>query len=93
MDDNIVKLIDEETGEEIELALVDGFEYKDRSFSVLLTVDTPEDETEMMILEEIEDENGDIMLQSLDESEEDEIYDYYDELCEESIEDEDEPEE
>ena len=85
MNDNIVKLIDEETGEVMELALVDGFDYEDRSFCVLITTDTPE--------EEIEDENGEYMLQSLDEAEEDAIYDYYDELCEESLEDEDESEE
>ena len=93
MNDNSVKLIDEETGEVMELALVDGFDYEDRSFCVLITTDTPEEETEMMIMEEIEDENGEYMLQSLDEAEEDAIYDYYDELCEESLEDEDESEE
>lgn len=88
MDDiEIITLTDEETGEELELALVDAFEYKGRAFSVLITVDTPDDETELYILEEVEDENGEILFASIEESEEDEIFEFYDQLCEESLED------
>ena len=90
---NIVTLVGEETGEEMEFALVDGFDYKDKSYSVLVTVTDNEEEAEMVIMEEIEGENGEILLASIDENIEDEIYDYYDQLCDEYFEDEDESEE
>ena len=90
---NIVTLVDEETGEEMEFALVDGFDYKDKSYSVLVAVTDNEEEAEMVIMEEIEGENGEILLASIDENIEDEIYDYYDQLCDEYFEDEDESEE
>ena len=90
---NIVSLVDEEPGEEMEFALVDGFDYKDKSYSVLVTVTDNEEEAEMVIMEEIEGENGEILLASIDENIEDEIYDYYDQLCDEYFEDEDESEE
>lgn len=90
---NIVTLVDEETGEEMEFALVDGFDYKDKSYSVLVTVTDNEEEAEMVIMEEIEGENGEILLASIDENIEDEIYDHYDELCDEYFDDEDESEE
>lgn len=94
MDENldIIELIDEETGNKVEYAVVDGFEYKDRLFSVLLSVEENEDETMMAIFEELE-ENGEVILASLSEEEEDEIYDYYDQLCDEEFEDEDNSEE
>jgi len=88
-EDNIVTLKDEETGEELQFAMVDGFDYNDKSYAVLITLEENEEDAEMVILEEIEGEGDEILLQSLDESIEDEIYDYYDQLCEESL-DEDE---
>lgn len=90
---DIVTLVDEETGDEMQFALVDGFEYKERNFAVLLTVEENEDESEMLILEEVEADGGDVMLASLSEEEEDEIYDYYDQLCDEEFDDEDNAEE
>ena len=90
---NIVTLVDEETGEEMEFALVDGFDYKDKSYSVLVTATDNEEEAEMVIMEEVEGENGEILLASIDEEIEDEIYDYYDQLCDEYFDDEDESEE
>ena len=89
----LASFVDEETGEEMEFALVDGFDYKDKSYSVLVTVTDNEEEAEMVIMEEIEGENGEILLASIDENIEDEIYDYYDQLCDEYFEDEDESEE
>ena len=90
---NIVTLVDEETGEEMEFTLVDGFDYKDKSYSVLVTATDNEEEAEMVIMEEVEGENGEILLASIDEEIEDEIYDYYDQLCDEYFDDEDESEE
>ncbi len=87
---NIIKLVDEETGEEFEMAVIDGFEYKEKQYCVLLTMD---DEDEMVIAERIDNPDGSISLQTIDESDEDEIYDYYEELCDEYIDDEDESEE
>jgi len=89
--DNIVKLKDEETGEEFEFAYIDNFEYNDKHYCVLLTVD--EEEPEMIIFEENEDENGEITISSLEEADEDAVYDYYDSLCDEYLDDEDESEE
>ncbi|MBO7451803.1 MAG: DUF1292 domain-containing protein [Clostridiales bacterium] len=89
--DNIVKLKDEETGEEFEFAYIDNFEYNDKHYCVLLTVD--EEEPEMIIFEENEDENGEITISSLEEEDEDAVYDYYDSLCDEYLDDEDESEE
>ena len=90
---NLVTLVDEETGEEMEFALVDGFDYKEKSYSVLVTVTDNEDEAEMVIMEEVEGDNGEILLASIDEGLEDEIYDYYDQLGDEYFDDEDESEE
>jgi uncharacterized protein YrzB (UPF0473 family) len=90
--DDLITLVDEETGEEFEMAVVDGFEYKDRQFVVLVTVDD-EEEAEMVIAEKIDEADGSISIQTVGEDEEDEIYDYYDELCDEYFDDEDESEE
>lgn len=91
-EDNIVTLIDEETGEEIDFIYADRFEINGSAYAVLLTDVEKEEDIEMVIMEEIE-EGDDILLQSLDEDKEDIIYDYYDKLCEELFEDEDESEE
>ncbi len=90
--DNIIKLIDEETNEEFEMAVIDAFDYKDKKYAVLITTDD-EEEADMIIVEEIENEDGSLSIETLDESVADEIYDYYDELCDEYIDDEDESEE
>lgn len=88
--DNIVQLKDEETGEEFEFAYVDNFEFNDKTYCVLLTLD---DDPEMVIFEEIEDEDGEITIASLDEEDEDPVYDYYDSLCDEYFDDEDDSQE
>lgn len=88
--DSIITLIDEETGESFEFAYVDSFDFNDKDYCVLLTMN---DEPEMVIAEEIEDEKGEISIATLDEEEEKAVYDYYDSLCDEYMEDEDESEE
>ncbi|MBR5387164.1 MAG: DUF1292 domain-containing protein [Clostridiales bacterium] len=80
MDEDIITMVNEETGEEIELRIIDNFDMEDRTFGVFLTLTEDEDEAEIVILEIIE-EGEDTLLQSLDESEEDAVYDYYDSLC------------
>ncbi len=90
-DENIITMVDEETGEEVQLQLIDGFEKDDRNFAVFLTLAENDDDVELVILEEI-DEGEDVLLQSLEEGEEDEIFDYYDALCEAELEDEDDSE-
>ena len=89
--DNVITLKDEETGEEFEFAYIDNFEFNDKRYCVLLTMD--DEDPEMVIFEEIEDENGEITISSLDEKDEDPVYDYYDSLCDEYLDDEDESEE
>ena len=89
--DNVITLKDEETGEEFEFAYIDNFEFNDKKYCVLITMD--DEDPEMVIFEEIEDENGEITISSLDEKDEDPVYDYYDSLCDEYLDDEDESEE
>ncbi len=88
--DNIITLKDEETGEEFEFAYIDKFDFNNKNYCVLLTM---EDDPEMVIFEEIEGEDGEITIASLDEADEDPVYDYYDSLCDEYFDDEDESEE
>ncbi|MBQ7273935.1 MAG: DUF1292 domain-containing protein [Clostridiales bacterium] len=92
MDEDIITLVNEETGEEVKLRIIDNFDMEDRSFGVFLTLEENEDEAEVVILEMIED-GDDIMLESLDESEEDAVYDFYDSLCDEAEEEQDGSEE
>ena len=92
MDEDIITLVNEETGEEVKLRIIDNFDMEDRSFGVFLTLEENEDEAEVVILEMIED-GDDIMLESLDESEEDAVYDFYDSLCDEAEEGQDGSEE
>ncbi|MBO7424569.1 MAG: DUF1292 domain-containing protein [Clostridia bacterium] len=89
--DNVVTLKDEETGEEFEFAYIDNFDFNNKKYAVLLTMD--EEDPEMVIFEEIEDADGEITIASLDEADEDAVYDYYDSLCDEYFDDEDESEE
>ena len=86
--DNIITLIDEETNEEFQMAVIDAFDYKDKKYAVLITIDD-EEEADMVIAEEIENEDGSLSIETLDDAVADEIYDYYDELCEEYVDDED----
>ncbi|MBR1796865.1 MAG: DUF1292 domain-containing protein [Clostridiales bacterium] len=82
MDEDIITLLDEDSGEEISLRIIDEFDMEDRSFGVFLTLTENEEDAEVIILEMIE-EGEEMLLQSLDEAEEDSIYDYYDSLCDE----------
>ncbi|MBP5492372.1 MAG: DUF1292 domain-containing protein [Clostridiales bacterium] len=87
-DEAIITMVDAETGEEYQFALVDDFDYKGQSYCVLVTID--DEEPEMVITKVVTTENGEEGLMSLDEAEADEIYAEYDRLCAEAeLEDED----
>ncbi|MBR2524490.1 MAG: DUF1292 domain-containing protein [Clostridiales bacterium] len=88
-EDSIIKIVDEETGDILEFIYADQFDLNGKSYAVLLTNEEDEEETEMIIMEQIEGENGEIMLQTIDEDKEDIIYDYYDELCDQLFDEED----
>lgn len=90
INEEIITLRDEETGEEFQFAYIDAFDFEEEKYCVLITLD---DDPEMVIFKEIEGENGEISIESLDEAEEDKVYDYYDSLCDEYFEDEDNAEE
>lgn len=91
-DQAIITMVDAESGEEYQFAVVDDFEYKNQAYCVLLTVD--EEEPELVITKVVQLDDGEEGLMSLDEEESDEIYAEYDRLCEEAeIEDEDEADE
>ena len=81
-DEAIITMVDAESGEEYQFALVDDFEYKDQSYCVLVTTD--EEEPEMVITKVVKTEDGEEGLMSLDEEEADEIYEEYDRLCAEA---------
>ena len=84
----IITMVDAETGEEYQFAVVDDFEYKNEAYCVLVTVD--EEEPELVITKVVELEGGEEGLMSLDDEESEEIYAEYDRLCEEAeAEDED----
>ncbi|MBN1892708.1 MAG: DUF1292 domain-containing protein [Clostridiales bacterium] len=84
-----ITMVDAETGEEYQFAVVDGFEFKDQAYCVLVTVD--EEDPELVITKVVELDNGEEGLMSLEEAESDEVYAEYDRLCEEAdVEDEDE---
>lgn len=87
-DEAIITMVDADTGEEYQFALVDDFEYKDQSYCVLVTLD--EEEPEMVITKVVPTDDGEEGLMSLDEAEADEVYEEYDRLCAEAeLEDED----
>jgi len=91
-DQAIITMVDAESGEEYQFAVVDDFEFKNQAYCVLLTVD--EEEPELVITKVVQLDDGEEGLMSLDEEESDEIYAEYDRLCEEAeIEDEDEADE
>ena len=73
----------------MEFIYADQFELNGKAYAVLLTNEEKEEDTEMIIMEQVEGEDGEIMLQTIDEDKEDIIYDYYDELCDQLFDDED----
>jgi len=81
-DEAIITMVDADSGEEYQFALVDDFEYKDESYCVLVTLD--EEDPEMVITKVVKTDDGEECLMSLEEDEEDEIYEEYDRLCAEA---------
>jgi len=79
---DIITMVDAETGEEYQFSVVDDFEFKDQAYCVLVTID--EEEPELVITKVVQLEDGEEGLMSLDEEEADEIYAEYDRLCEEA---------
>ena len=84
-----ITMVDAETGEEYQFAVVDDFEFKGQAYCVLVSVD--EEDPELVITKVVQLDDGEEGLMSLEEEESDEIYAEYDRLCEEAeVEDEDE---
>lgn len=88
---NIVTVIDEETGEEIELEFVDALEYNGvvyRAFFPVVDEDKePENEEEYgLIILKAETENGEEFLVQIED--EDELNAVYDQFMEQILEDE-----
>jgi len=77
----VITMVDAETGEEYQFALVDDFAFKGNSYCVLVTIDDEEPE---LVITKVSEVDGEEVLMSLEESEEDEVYSEYDRLCEES---------
>ena len=89
---NIVTVIDEETGEEIELEFIDALEYNGtvyRAFFPMVDEDeASEDEEEYgLIILKAEMENGEEFLVQIED--EDELNAVYDQFMEQILEDED----
>ena len=66
-ENDIITLVDEETGEEISLEHVDAFEHQGSVYNVFLTVEENEDDAELVFMKEVLDENGETMMESLEE--------------------------
>lgn len=84
-DENIMTLVDEETGTEIQLELVDSFEHNGKTYDVFLTVEENEDDSELVFMEEVTQDDGEVIMMSLEEEEEDEVYAAYLDLIETSL--------
>ncbi len=85
----VITMVDAETGEEYQFAVVDDFEFKGQAYCVLVTVDEEEPELVITKVVELENDEGEGLM-SLEEDEADEVYAEYDRLCEEAeIDDED----
>lgn len=85
-EDAVVELEDPDSGETFKFYYSDEFEYKDKTYCVLVT--ESEDNPEYVIARIVEDEDGDSYVESLDEDESDAVYEYYDKILEESLNDE-----
>lgn len=90
---NIVTVIDEETGEEIELEFIDALEHNGTVYRAFFPVVEDESESEDeeeygLIILKAEDENGDEVLVQIES--EDELNEVYDLFMEQFFEDEDE---
>ena len=88
---NIVTVIDDETGEEIELEFVDALEYNGTVYRAFFPVESeenqPEDEEEYgLIILKAETENGEEFLVQIED--EDELNAVYDQFMEQILEDE-----
>ena len=89
---NIVTVIDDETGEEIELEFVDALEYNGTVYRAFFPMvdedDASEDEEEYgLIILKAEMENGEEFLGQIED--EDELNAVYDQFMEQILEDED----
>jgi hypothetical protein len=87
---NIVTVIDDETGEEIELEFVDALEYNGTVYRAFFPVESeenpPEDEEEYgLIILKAEMENGEEFLVQIED--EDELNAVYDQFMEQILED------
>ena len=91
---NIVSIINEETGEEIELEFVDALEYNGvvyRAFFPVIEEGSSEDEAEEeygLIILKAEMDNGEELLVEI--TDEEELNTVYDQFMEQILEDEDE---
>lgn len=73
---DFVTMVDEETGEEFQFAIVDDFEFENNIYCVLLTND---EEPEALIVRLVEDEEGEHFM-SLEEEEYERVFAFYDSI-------------
>lgn len=83
----IVTMVDEETGEEYQFAIVDDFDFEGEMYSVLMTLD---EEPESLIVKVVSDseEGGDYFM-SLEDEEYDRVAEEYQRILEETAAEED----
>ena len=62
--DSIIEIEDSETGEKMEFIYADQFELNGKAYAVLLTNEEKEEDTEMIIMEQVEGEDGEITVSS-----------------------------
>lgn len=86
-EENIVTMVEEETGTEYQFSVVDEFDFEGEVYCVLLTLD---DEPEALIVKVITDENGEEFFMSLEEDEYDRVAAEYEKILEETEDEESE---
>jgi hypothetical protein len=89
---NLITLVDEETGEEVELEFVDALEHNGVVYRAFFPVEKEDEETNEedfgLIILKAEDENGEEMLVEI--ADEDELNTVYDLFMEQILEDSEE---
>lgn len=79
--ENFIQLVDEETGETFDFTIADEFDFEDKEYVVLLTLD---ENPEYVIAAKVEDEDG-MYVESLSSEMEDIVYDEYSRLLAEEF--------
>lgn len=80
LEDAIITMVDQETGEEYDFIMADEFEFDGEVYCLLMTTDS--DEPSALFVRVVEGEDGVETYESLEDDEFDRVAEEYDRLCE-----------